>query len=1283
MTVISKILVANRGAIACRIARTLRRMGIGSVAVYSEADAHSMHVAACDEAIAIGPAPAAQSYLDVEKILAAAKSSGAQAIHPGYGFLSENPAFAEACAAAGIIFIGPTATQMRAFGFKHAARALAEANGVPLLPGSKLLDDADHALHEAARIGYPVMLKSTAGGGGIGMQLIRSAAELPDAFASVDRLARNNFKQGGIYLEKYVEQARHIEVQIFGDGLGHVVALGERDCSAQRRNQKVIEETPAPGLTEAQRQRLWDCAARLGAAAGYQNAGTVEFVFDAQTSEFYFLEVNTRLQVEHGVTEEVTGIDLVEWMVKQAAGELGSLENFRPQPRGASLQVRLYSEDPGKNFQPATGILTDVHFPPEARLETWVERGTEVSPFYDPLLAKIIVRGADRTEALARMSAALDGTRVHGLETNLDYLRQIVASPIFQAGKITTRSLATLPYDAATIDVLEGGTQTTVQDYPGRVGYWDVGVPPSGPMDHLSFRLANRLVGNPASAAGLEIAVSGPSLRFNTAAVIALTGAHLPATLDDKPVVPWRMVRVKKGQTLRIGTADGAGLRAYLAIQHGFDVPDYLGSKSTFTLGLFGGHAGRALRVGDVLRVRGGTPRAASQISDFRFQISDRQTVDAPRAAESEILNLKSEITKLPVVRLPAALVPPITHDWQLGVLYGPHGAPDFFTDEDIADLFSATYEVHYNSARTGVRLIGPKPRWARKDGGEAGLHPSNIHDNAYAIGTIDFTGDMPIILGPDGPSLGGFVCPATIVQSELWKIGQLKPGDKVRFQRLTAAAAQAAEFAQDAEIETLTAPRRRRTLNVQHSTSNVQRRASDSQLTEPAIIHTLPARAAPKSEILNLKSEMTTAPAVVYRRSGDRYLLIEYGPLALDLNLRFRVHALHQWLQQHPMPGLLDLTPGIRSLQVHFDNRVLPLERLMETLIEAESLLPATDDMEVPTRVVHLPLSWEDESTLLAIRKYMQIVRKDAPWCPSNIEFIRRINGLDSIERVKEIAFNASYLVLGLGDVYLGAPVATPVDPRHRLVTTKYNPARTWTPENAVGIGGAYLCIYGMEGPGGYQFIGRTCQMWNRYRQTADFTEDKPWLLRFFDQIRFYPVNNAELTRFRDDFVQGKVKLKIEHETFRLHDYNAFLEKNRDTITAFKTKQQASFEAERHRWEVSGQLNFSAETPAAAAPEKADALPPGCIAVPAHIPGNVWKIHVEPGATVKAGDALLIIESMKMEITIVASRAGRVREVRCAEGRPVNAGETLVVLEQHDERPTSNIQRSTSNFRH
>ncbi len=1204
----TKVLIANRGAIACRIIRTLRKMGIASVAVYSDADRHSLHVAQADEAVHLGPSPAPQSYLDAGKILAAAKATGAQAIHPGCGFLSENAAFAEACEAAGVVFIGPRAAQMRRLGPKHSARVFARAHGVPLLPGTDLLSDLAAARAAAGRIGYPVMLKSTGGGGGIGMQLIRKPGELAAAFDSVARLAKNNFKEGGVFLEKYVEHARHIEVQILGDSRGHVVALGERDCSVQRRNQKVVEETPAPGLAPARRAELLACAARLGAAAGYTNAGTVEFVYDNATGAFYFLEVNTRLQVEHGVTEEVTGIDLVEWMIRAAAGEL-DLRGYVSSAAGASIQVRLYAEDPGENFQPAAGILTDVHFPASARIETWVETGSEVSAFYDPMIAKIIVRGTDRADALARLDAALADTRMHGLETNLPYLRQIVASEGFRSGAVTTRYLTTLPYAPSTIEVLEGGTQTTVQDYPGRIGYWDVGVPPSGPMDSLSFRFANRLVGNPDTAAALELTVNGPTLRFNTPAVVALTGAHMPATLNGKPVAAHRAFRVKAGQTLRIGAVEGPGLRAYLAIRHGLEVPDYLGSKSTFTLGLFGGHAGRALRAGDVLRVNGVTPAGVGN--------------DAP------------------LLRLPGALRPSLTREWRIGVLYGPHGAPDFFTEQDVSTLLSTAYEVHYNSARTGVRLIGPKPEWARRDGGEAGLHPSNIHDNAYAIGAIDFTGDMPIILGPDGPSCGGFVCPFTIVQAELWKTGQLRPGDKVRFVPVAALEARELAYAQDSLIETLRPSRAKAigqwSLDIGHLPP------------EPAVIHTLSARPA--------------APAVVYRRSGDAAVLIEYGPLQLDLALRLRVHALQTWLERRRLHGVLDLTPGIRSLQVHFDQRLLPAERLLQILLRAESELPPVDDMEVPSRIVHLPLSWEDESTLLAIRKYRQIVRKDAPWCPSNLEFIRRINGLENREEVYRACFDASWLVLALGDVYLGAPVATPLDPRHRLVTTKYNPARTWTPENAVGIGGAYLCVYGMEGPGGYQLIGRTCQMWNRYKQTADFVGGKPWLLRFFDQIKFYPVSNAELTKFREDFPQGKVKLRVEETSFRLRDYRKFLAENAASVAAFTAKRQAAFETELQRWVESGQLTFSASDEAASAVDE-QAIPAGCVALPAHIPGNVWKILAEPGASVAEGAPLVVLESMKMEVTVSATRAGKVREIRCAEGRPVNAGETLVVLE-------------------
>jgi urea carboxylase len=1207
-----KVLIANRGAIACRIIRTLRTMGVKSVAVYSEADRHSLHVRLADEAVEIGPAPAAQSYLRAEKILEAAQATGAQAIHPGYGFLSENPGFAEDCAAAGIAFIGPSPDQMRAFGLKHTARDLAEHNQVPLLPGSGLLSDAGHAQAEAARIGYPVMLKSTAGGGGIGMRLIWSADELVEAFQSVERLARANFKEAGIFLEKYVEHARHIEVQIFGDGKGHVVALGERDCSVQRRNQKVIEETPAPGLTDVQREQLLATAVRLGEAVGYRSAGTVEFVYDTLSGEFYFLEVNTRLQVEHGVTEEVTGVDLVEWMVKEAAGEL-DLSGFEAEPKGASMQVRLYAEDPGKDFQPAAGVLTEIAFPADARIETWVERGSDIPPFYDPMVAKIIVKGRDRADALKKMQAVLAQTRVAGIETNLGYLAQIVRDTVFIEGRQTTRYLNAFHYRPATIDVIEPGVQSSVQDWPGRTGYWDVGVPPSGPMDALALRLANRLASNEEGTAALELTVAGPTLRFNCDSVIALAGADMAAVLDGQPLANWAAHAVKAGSMLKLGAIKDTGCRAYLAVRGGFDVPDYLGSKATFTLGQFGGHAGRTLRVGDVLHIE------AAQ--DFAIENT-----------------------------LPATLVPAYAHAWEIGVLYGPHGAPDFFTDADIEMFFATDWEVHYNSSRTGVRLIGPRPEWARNDGGEAGLHPSNIHDNAYAIGAVDFTGDMPVILGPDGPSLGGFVCPASIVQAELWKMGQLRPGDTVRFKRLSQAQAERMEAAQDAAIDRLGPSVR--------PLSRLRGRVGEGEgwaggdgepLAEP-VLHRTP--------------DTENPVAVVYRRAGDKYLLIEYGPLVLDLNLRFRVHALMTHLQALAVPGILDLTPGIRSLQVHYDSRVLPLPQLMDLLLAAEKALPAIEDMQVPTRIVHIPLSWDDAATKLAIEKYMQSVRKDAPWCPSNIEFIRRINGLDSIEEVKRIVFGASYLVMGLGDVYLGAPVATPVDPRHRLVTTKYNPARTWTPENAVGIGGAYMCVYGMEGPGGYQFVGRTLQMWNRWRQTADFTDGKPWLLRFFDQVRFFPVSADELLKIREDFPLGRYQLKIEQTTFSLREYNRFLADNNASITAFKTQQQASFDAERERWREGGQADYASDlTVAEAAPDSELDLPENGRALASHVAGNVWKVEVEDGAEVKQGDTLLIIESMKMEFAVMAPCDGRIHKVFCREGGQVSAGQDLLVI--------------------
>ena len=1171
----SKVLIANRGAIACRIIRTLDRLSVRSVAVYSEADRHSLHVSQAGEAVLLGLSPAAASYLDIGKVLDAARRTGAEAIHPGYGFLSENAEFAEACERAGIVFIGPTPVQMRAFGLKHMAREIARASGMPLLPGTPPLADAQEAGIAAVRIGLPVMLKSIGGGGGIGMRLCRAESEVAEAFASVARTSAASFKHQGIYVEKFVENARHLEVQIFGDGLGEVIALGERDCSVQRRNQKVIEETPAPNLAPAIRAQLLECAILLGKAVQYRSAGTVEFVYDADADRFYFLEVNTRLQVEHGVTEEVAGVDLVEWMLRVASEGMPNLSALNPHRKGHSIQVRVYAEDPGADFQPSAGLLTEVEFPPGSRIETWIERGTEVTPFYDPLLAKIIVRGASRDEALRKLQRALSATRLAGIETNLDYMRQVASSDEFIAGGVVTRFLNGFPYRRRTLEVIDGGTMTTAQDYPGRPGYWNVGVPPSGPMDSLSFRLGNRLLGNDEGAPGLECTVSGPALRFHFEAEIALTGADFAARLNGEPAPQWEVIRVAEGSVLELAECGTAGVRAYILFRGGIDLPLYLGSASTFTLGRFGGHAGRALQTGDILHIR-----------------------------------------NAPGISLPAekpASIPEITNDWRIGVIYGPHGAPEFFTPDDIREFFATSWRVHYNSSRTGVRLTGPKPKWARRDGGEAGLHPSNIHDNAYAIGAVDFTGDMPVILGPDGPSLGGFVCPVVIVDAELWKVGQLRPGDSIRFVPLTLSEA----------VDPVPLPDR-------------------VTPPEPAVVYRM--------------------PPLVCRASGDRYLLIEYGEPVLDLNLRFRVQELLRWFERAKPDGIIDLTPGIRSLQIHYDSGRISRAQLLNLLDIAQSSLPALDDLTIPTRILRLPLSWDDPATVLAIEKYMKSVRPDAPWCPSNIEFIRRINGLGSTEDVRRIVFDASYLVLGLGDVYLGAPVATPLDPRHRLVTTKYNPARTWTAENSVGIGGAYLCIYGMEGPGGYQFVGRTVQVWNTWRTTKEFPLGTPWLLRFFDQIRFYPVEAEELLGMRDDFLHGKYHPEITSEEFRLSDYNAFLAGIRDETRLTKARQQTAFEAERERWKQAGlDREMEASVDEAAPPQRT--VPQGCRAVNSPAYGSIWNIAVKAGDRVAPGQRLVILESMKMEIAVAAPQGSTVVEVLCAQGAQVAAGQSLIFL--------------------
>ena len=436
-----RVLIANRGEIACRVIATCRRLGIHSIAIFSEADRHARHVRLADEAHCVGPAPASESYLDIERVLEVARRSRAEAVHPGYGFLSENTAFAAACAASGIVFIGPTADAIRRMGLKHEAKALAEAAGVPAVPGYHGEETSPaRLLLEAERIGYPLLVKAVAGGGGKGMRVVRNAGELAEAVAAAGREAKSAFSDGRILLERFIERPRHIEVQVFGDTHGHCVHLFERECSIQRRYQKIIEESPSPFVTPALRAAITTAAVRAAAAVGYVNAGTVEFIV-APDRQFYFLEMNTRLQVEHPVTEAVTGLDLVEWQLLVAAGQ--------PLPRaqegitqsGHAIEARIYSEDPDRGFLPSTGRVERFACPPEDngwRVDSGIEDGDRIEVHYDPMVAKVIASGPDREAAILRLRAALARTALFGPRSNLGLLRRIVAHADFCAGAMDT-----------------------------------------------------------------------------------------------------------------------------------------------------------------------------------------------------------------------------------------------------------------------------------------------------------------------------------------------------------------------------------------------------------------------------------------------------------------------------------------------------------------------------------------------------------------------------------------------------------------------------------------------------------------------------------------------------------------------------------------------------------------------------------------------------------------------------------------------------------------------------
>ncbi|UJR35721.1 hypothetical protein I4U23_028471 [Adineta vaga] len=674
-------------------------------------------------------------------------------------------------------------------------------------------------------------------------------------------------------------------------------------------------------------------------------------------------------------------------------------------------------------------------------------------------------------------------------------------------------------------------------------------------MDDYAFRLANRLVGNSENAAGLECTFIGPVLQFHQSTTIAITGATMNATLDDISLELWKPIYVESGQILRLGRAT-IGCRTYIAIHGGFNVPVYLGSRATFVLGKFGGYAGRILTLGDILFI-------------------DTCIVDkVPSVVSNDII----------------PHYPTDGQEWQVSVLYGPHGAPDFFTSDYIQTFFATSWQVHYNSNRLGIRLLGLKPTWSRTNGGDAGLHPSNLHDCEYAIGSINFTGDTPVILTQDGPSLGGCVCPLTIVKGELWKIGQVKPNDRIHFHPITFDQALTIEQNQDSLISTL--------------------------IPSPSISSISPINQTFEC-ILGALSATNTRPRVLYRQAGDHYILIEYGSMNLDIHNRFRVHFLMEELEKHHLiEGILELSPGVRSLQIKYDSRIIHQQKLMKELLATEDRLPSDyHGLRVKSRIVYLPLTFEDSATLDAVKRYQETVKESAPWLPNDVDFIQRTNELSSRDDVRKIVFYASYLVLGLGDVYPGAPCAIPIDPRHRLVTLKYNPARTFTAEDTVGIGGVYMRIYGMDSAGA----------------------------------------------FRDGHLQIRI---IEDNEFDLSEYDEFLKRESESITDFIKKRGAAFDEEVSHWQKDIEEKDDYLDSNHDIHEIEEEIDEKVTLIRADVCGSVWKLLVKQNDVVEANTPVVILEAMKMELVLRSPIVGRITSILCHVGQLVSTNEVLLKIE-------------------
>ncbi|KZT20522.1 urea carboxylase [Neolentinus lepideus HHB14362 ss-1] len=1237
-----KLLVANRGEIAVRILRTAKRLSIPTVSIYTPSDALSPHVSLADESYPmLSPLaphealPDAQGYLDTLAIVDICKKQGVTLVHPGYGFLSENTGFARMVRENGATFLGPSAEIVEMMGLKHEARRKAIEADVPVVPGSDglvaSLEDAVELAME--KIGYPVMLKSTAGGGGMGIVVCENEAELRNKFEPTTARAQVLFHNSGVFIEKYFPAARHIEVQVFGDGLGHAIHMGERECSVQRRHQKVIEETPSPFMAQypGLRERMCDAAVRLCKAIKYGSAGTVEFLVDDKTGEFFFLEMNTRLQVEHPITEVTRpGLDIVEMMIRQGIAESESKElelesEGVPADEGThAIEARAYCENPAAGFKPAPGVLQYVQLPAVEgrdwlRIDGWISTGTTVTPFFDPLVCKVIVSGSTREEAVQRMIGVLDETKIMGPANNIPYLKAICESDVFKRGDATTKFLDTFEFVPRAMDVLSPGLDMTIQDYPGRL--LGLGIPRGGPMDTLAFRAANILVSNPPGTEAFEmLPLTTCRLMFHVPAVIAVTGADVDVTINSMKVGTWEKVIVQGGTKVVIGRKGGAreGCRVYIAVRGGFpQVPEYLGSKST-SAGM-GGYQGRTLAAGDHLALGECGPKEGEEL-----------------------------------VTLPPSLIPRYPLNWTIHCLSGPHDSEEFVTSEGIERFYANDWKVSASSNRMGIRLEGPKILWSRSNGGEGGSHPSNVHDNGYALGTVNVNGDTPVILTSDGPDMGGYMCFCTVASGDYWKLGQVRAGDTIRFRRVTF---QEAMRLIDRGVQWLEAVKNQM---LEYSAEELVKLVEEEDRKGPIL------------KVIDVVAE-TGRPRVVFRQAGDAAILVEYGDLYLDLALRARIHAFETTSKERQLPGIWAFGPCIRSTIVRYDPAAIAQSNLLSALVDAELSLPDTmESMSFPGRRITFPIVLDDRWNREALERYMKSIRDRAVYLPSNIDYLARNNGVKNAEEALVLLTRSAYLVFGVG-FYLACPFLVPVDPRCRIVGQKMNPSRTYTPRGAIGIAGLVAAIYPMESPGGYQLYGRSLPAWQTWGRGQDFSPAKPWLLEPFDQVVFEPVTEEDYVEIEKLFDAGRYKFKVEPATFSIAEYNAFVKSVQPEIEDFRRRQAEGTAAEEikeakllEKWEIE-KAKATSSSSGEAVTEASDDT--GEV-ITSSLSATIWKIHCKPGDVVESPEqVMMILEAMKTEINIEAGEECVGKKVKgfgsgVREGKVVKPGDVLAVLE-------------------